>query len=223
MSENHGHLWVDCSFEVKAVDDEGKITGLAAVFGNVDLGLDKILPGAFTDSLKKLKAGIPMLWQHFSDKIIGLWDTLAEVKRGLAVEGVINMDVQQGREARSLAKQGAIKGLSIGYIPRDFHFEDDVRVLERVDIMEVSLATFPMNTRARIVGVKNDTPRNLERLIREELGLSKRVSKRAAAYIRTLVPDGDMLDDDDQDNENDTQFDGQAARMLKDITRSLRQ
>ena len=220
MSENRGHLWVDCGFEVKAVDEKGRISGLGAAFGNVDLGLDKILPGAFTESLKRIKAkGIPMLWQHFADKVIGLWDTLTEVKQGLAVQGQINMDVQQGIEARSLAQQGALRGLSIGYIPKIFHFEDDVRVLEVVDVMEVSLATFPMNTRARVVGVKNDTPRNLERLIREELGLSKRVSKHAAAYIRTLVPDGDMLDEDDQDT--DIPFDGQGARMLKDIIRSL--
>ncbi len=223
MTANAGHLWVDCSFELKEVDDEGQIIGLGAVFGNVDLGFDKIMPGAFTDSLKKIRGGIPMLWQHFPDKVIGLWDLLAEVKRGLAVQGNINLDTQQGREARSLAKQGAIKGLSIGYVPRDFHFEDDVRVLERVDLMEVSLATFPMNTRARIVGVKNDTPRTLERRIREELGLSKRVSKSAAAYIRTLVPDGDMLDDIDTDGDPFATTEiSQAARKLKDITRSLK-
>ena len=32
-------LWLDCSLEIKASDDDGYIEGLGAVFGNVDLGL----------------------------------------------------------------------------------------------------------------------------------------------------------------------------------------
>ncbi|WP_410318431.1 HK97 family phage prohead protease, partial [Klebsiella pneumoniae] len=39
---------LEVPFELKAVDDAGNFEGYAAVFNNVDLGDDVILPGAFT-------------------------------------------------------------------------------------------------------------------------------------------------------------------------------
>ncbi len=178
-------LWVDCGLEIKQADADGYIEGHGAVFGNVDFGLDRIEPGAFTQTLKGLDS-VPMLWQHFSDEPIGVWEGLSEDKRGLVVKGHINLDTQRGREARSLVKQGAVRGLSIGYIPRDFKYEDDVRVLKVVDLLEVSLATFPMNPEARVAGVKNDTYKVLEGRLREEFGMSRRDANKTARFIRTL-------------------------------------
>ncbi len=39
---------LEVPFELKAVDEAGNFEGYAAVFNNVDLGDDVILPGAFT-------------------------------------------------------------------------------------------------------------------------------------------------------------------------------
>ncbi len=210
-------LWLDCGLEVKTLHDDGRIEGLGAVFGNVDLGFDRIERGAFRQTLRKIKEGVPMLWQHFSDKPIGVWDSLKETTKGLAVGGQINLDTQQGREARSLAKQGAVKGLSIGYIPKDFEFEDEVRVLKRVDLVEVSLATFPMNPEARVSGVKHATRRELERSLREDYGLSKRCAKHVAAIIRNEIDgEGDTFpDDDESDIESMSERLKQLAQGLK--------
>jgi len=210
-------LWLDCGLEVKAIGDDGHIEGLGAVFGNVDLGFDRIERGAFRATLRKITEGVPMLWQHFSDKPIGVWDSLKETTKGLAVGGQINLDTQQGREARSLAKQGAVKGLSIGYIPKDFEFEDEVRVLKRVDLVEVSLATFPMNPEARVSGVKHATRRELERSLREDYGLSKRCAKHVAAIIRNEIDgEGDTFpDDDESDIESMSERLKQLAQGLK--------
>lgn len=214
------HLWLDCGFEIKVATAEGHIEGLGAVFGNVDLGFDKILPGAFRETLKKLKGGVPMLWQHRPDQPIGVWDQLSEDKRGLRVAGDINQDVQKGREARSLARQGAVKGLSIGYRPVEFEFDDEVRILKRVDLIEISLATFPMNTRARITGVKNDSPKELERHLREAFGLSRRASKHVGAVIRGLDYSSDQDFDDHEDvTDNDNM---RLASMLSAITKGIR-
>ena len=128
-------LFVDCGFDVKAIGDDGHIEGLGAVFGNIDLGFDRIEQGAFADSIKSVSA-VPMLWQHAHDEPIGLWESLSETRRGLKVTGQINLDTQRGREARALTKQGAVQGLSIGYIPKDFEFEDEVRVLKRDNLRE---------------------------------------------------------------------------------------
>lgn len=180
---------VDCYLEIKSLGDDGRIEGHAAVFGNVDLGLDRIERGAFRESLRHLKK-IPMLWQHDTRVPIGVWDDMAEDKRGLRVSGDINLETQAGREARSLAKQGAVTGLSIGYIPRDFHFEDEVRVLKRVDVLETSLVTFPMNPEARVAGIKHASLADFERELRE-MGLSRTaaeaISKGGYAEFKRLV------------------------------------
>jgi len=187
-------LWVDCGLEIKRADDDGYIEGHGAVFGNVDFGRDRIEPGAFKDTIKGLST-IPMLWQHFSDEPIGVWDGMSEDRRGLKVTGQINLDTQRGREARSLVKQGAVRGLSIGYIAEDYKIEDDVRVLTKVDLLEVSLATFPMNPEARVIGVKNDTHKVLEGRLRSEFGMSRSIAAKTARYIRSLVEQRDDHDD----------------------------
>jgi HK97 family phage prohead protease len=207
-------LWLDCGFSIKQAGDDGHIEGLGAVFGNVDLGFDRIERGAFRDTLRKIKGGVPMLWQHFSDQPIGLWDGLTETRTGLAVEGDINLDVQQGREARSLVKQGAVKGLSIGYIPKDFEFEDEVRVLKRVDLVEVSLATFPMNPEARVSGVKHATRRELEQSLKYEYGLSQRCARHVASIIRKDI------DDSECDTRSDAATD---IESMTDMVRELAQ
>ncbi len=212
-------LWLDCGFSIKAATDDGHIEGLGAVFGNVDLGFDRIEHGAFRETLKKLKEGVPMLWQHFSDMPIGLWDSLKESSKGLVVEGDINLDVQQGREARSLVKQGAVKGLSIGYIPRDFEFEDEIRVLKRVDLVEVSLATFPMNPEARVAGVKHATRRELERSLKEDYGLNKRSATHVAAVIRNETDVGEW---DTHSGNGHTPDIGQLSDRLRTLTQELR-
>ena len=206
--------WLNCGFEIKAAGDDGRIDGLGAVFGNVDLGFDRIERGAFRESLKQLKEGIPMLWQHWSDKPIGLWDALKETTKGLQVGGDINLDVQLGREARSLTKQGAIKGLSIGFIPKDFEFEDEVRVLKRIDLLEVSLVTFPMNQEARIADVKRATRQVLERSLRDDYGLTNRVAKHVAAIMRKETDDSEYdTHSDDGESHNIEQLNN-TVRML---------
>ena len=204
--------WMNCAFSIKAAGDDGHIEGLGAVFDNVDLGFDRIERGAFRESLKKIKE-VPMLWQHWSDKPIGLWDSLKETAKGLVVSGDINLDVQRGREARSLIKQGAIKGLSIGYIPRDFEFEDEVRVLKRVDLLEISPVTFPMNQEARIANVKRVTRQFLERSLRDDYGLTNRDAKHVAAIMRNRIDDG----------EYDTHSDGGTPTEIESLSDSLKQ
>lgn len=179
---------VDCALDIKSANDQGYVEGLGSVFGNVDLGFDRIEKGAFKDTLRTNRS-LPMLWQHRDDQPIGVWNSLKETDVGLHVKGQINLEVNQGREARALAAQGAVKGLSIGYIPRDYEYEDDVRVIKRADLWEVSLVTFPMNQLALMTSVKNMSRKELETWLREELGLSRYLASSAAYAIRKAIRD----------------------------------
>lgn len=169
--------------EVKFANDQGTVSGYGAVFGNVDHGFDRIASGAFSKSLRG-KANLPMLFQHQPEQTVGIWNALAEDKRGLSVSGRIS-DTALGRDVRTLAKDGAVTGLSIGYRTVKDEFDDDgVRVITEADLWEVSLVTFPMNDMARVQSVKSqlrqgEVPahRDLEFLLRRA-GLSRRATKR---------------------------------------------
>lgn len=152
------------------------LTGYAAVFDNIDTYGDLIAHGAFRRTLSEIKTAgrwPPMLMQHgfaaSGHTPIGVWTNMAEDDRGLAVEGRLS-DTPSGNEAYTLLKDGALSGLSIGFVAKDFSLgskpNEPRRTLTDVTLHEVSLVTFPANDRARVTGVKSlgeITPRLLER------------------------------------------------------------
>lgn len=150
---------LDFPLEVKALTDEGTFEGYGAVFGNVDGGGDKMVPGAFAASLSKHRregTAVRMLWNHNPNEPIGVWDDLAEDGKGLWGKGRLILDIQRAREVHALMRAKALGGLSIGYSTRQAEPEGNVRLLKEVDLWEVSPVTFPMNGRARISSVKSE-------------------------------------------------------------------
>jgi len=145
-------------FEVKELAEEGEFEGYASTFGNVDLGGDKVVEGAFKKSLKRTGGKVPILADHSLRSQIG-WNLSAEEdSKGLKVRGRLDLGVQTAREKWSLAKMakeiGARMGLSIGYDPVKTGWEGEVRLLKEVELHEYSLVTIPMNERAGVVDVK---------------------------------------------------------------------
>ena len=137
------------------VKDENRIIGYASLFGTPDQGGDIVAPGAYGRSLSRLKEArrsVKMLWQHDPTKPIGVWDHVVEDKKGLYVSGRILRNVQAGAEAVALLGAGAIDGLSIGFRTVASEKTGNGRVLQDIDLWEVSLVTFPMLSDARVMG-----------------------------------------------------------------------
>ena len=175
-------------------------TGYGAVFGNIDSYGDVIQPGAFADTLAyaKQKDQWPaMLLQHggfmgAADDMtpIGIWTEMAEDGHGLKITGKL-ADTERGREAYTLLKmqpRPAITGLSIGFIPKEWSMrskpEEPRRTLKKVDLLEVSLVTFPANDKARVEAVKSNsrfkTIREFESFLRDEGGFSNAAARAIA-------------------------------------------
>ncbi len=137
------------------------IEGYASLFGAADQGGDVVAKGAYAASLKQLakdKRHVRMLWQHDPTQPIGVWDEVREDARGLYVKGRILESVEKGREAAALLEAGAIDGLSIGYrTKRASKSEKGERLLQELELWEVSLVTFPMLPSAR-VSAKGESP-----------------------------------------------------------------
>lgn len=124
-----------------------RFAGYAAVFDRVDRGGDVVRAGAFKRALKA-RADVPLLWQHQAGRPIGRIDYLREDGRGLRVIGRVVDD-----EAARLLKAGAVQGLSFGYRVRAASGAEP-RELTDLDLVEVSLVTFPMQPKARVHAVE---------------------------------------------------------------------
>jgi HK97 family phage prohead protease len=129
-----------------------RFAGYAAVFDRVDRGGDIVRPGAFARAVAAGPAGVPLLWQHDPGKLIGRIEHLAEDKHGLRVIGRLSGRSAAAREAAALLADGAVRGLSFGYRVRG-SAQGTNRELTDLDLVEVSLVTFPMQPRARVHAV----------------------------------------------------------------------
>lgn len=158
---------LDCSLSLKNWDADGSFSGYASVFGITDSQGEEVAPGAFDLSLKAwaMSGKMPkLLWQHDYRQPIGLWREIREDAHGLFVKGQLLLEIAQGREAYSLLKNGVVDGLSIGFLTvRARRAEGRIgasplRILEEVNLQEVSLVTFAANPKAKVECVKMVDP-----------------------------------------------------------------
>ncbi|MEZ5937557.1 MAG: HK97 family phage prohead protease [Hyphomonadaceae bacterium] len=125
------------------------IEGYASLFGVEDLAGDVVRAGAFARSLARREMA-PMLFQHAAGRVAGRWTTMREDGVGLFVRGLVTGETQAGRTAQRLIRDGALDGLSIGFIARDWTPRTVAgRLLREIDLREVSLVATPMAPRAR--------------------------------------------------------------------------
>jgi HK97 family phage prohead protease len=190
MEVEHDILDLECEYKEMDTDDDGSFEGYASVFNNKDLGNDVIRQGAFTKTITGRKASsIKLLYQHKTDEPIGVIDSLEEDKRGLKIKGRLDMGTQKGREVFELMKMGALDSMSIGYrlTPDGYKYDDKNkrRVIKEVDLMEVSMVTFPMNPKAKITKVKlaEMDAREIEAYLRDVGVMSTAVAKQTANVL----------------------------------------
>ena len=116
-------------------------------------------------------------------------------------------------------KGGLLDGMSIGYeiLSGGASFKGDYRELSALKLFEVSIATWPMNTEARVDTVKSAMDcgdvRELEQLMRERLGFSTRRAKAAATRCWPLLSEREARDDDREDREAEAK----VAQIIADL------
>jgi hypothetical protein len=168
--------------ELERITLDGSFTGYASLFGEIDLGNDVIMPGAFAGSLaRRGAAGIRMLFQHDPDTPIGVWSAVEEDKQGLRVTGRIATATAKGREILELMRAGAIDGLSIGFrtVRSRIDRKSGARQIVEADLWEISVVTFPMQPGARVETVKSagagrlPSVREFERWLTRDAGLTR--------------------------------------------------
>lgn len=136
-----------------------RIEGYASVFYDgtpkteFQLGqnlMERIMPGAFTRTLKAPDTDIVALFNHLPSQILGRESAgtlrLKEDKRGLWFSADPG-NTTAGRDVVEHLRRGDITGSSFGFVARseEFKIEEgvEIRVVTDAELFDVSVATFP--------------------------------------------------------------------------------
>jgi len=207
--------------EIKFMDNErqpGTFEGYGAVFGNIDSHGDVIEPGAFANTLldrERNGRGLPSMYKMHGMKggnihePIGVWEAMREDANGLHVKGrLIGLDTEQGKWTYAQLREGALKGLSIGYrVPPNGSRKgsgkagEPARWIKMLHLNEVSLVDDPSNALARVYLMKSraadeaswaeeiKTIRDFEDFLRDVGGFSNTAAKAIASGGFKALPD----------------------------------
>jgi HK97 family phage prohead protease len=144
--------------ELKAASSGGgwEFSAYASTFGNVDEGGDVMAKGAFDKTLAE-RDFRPLLWQHDMRQPIGVEKSIKVDDKGLLGTWTL-LQKGMGEYAYECLKNGAVRAMSIGYIPEvvEYDFQDDnsPRILKQVNLLENSIVSLPMNEDALVQNVK---------------------------------------------------------------------
>lgn len=188
-------------------DDERMIKGYASVFGGVDSYGDTVAKGAYLETLENRERPVRMRWNHFGP-VIGKWTKMVEDEMGLYVEGQLTPGHSVAEDVYASLKFGAVDGLSIGYIPKEFTDDQDgMRTLTEIELIEISVVEEPADLGAKIDEVKQinevisqaESLKDAEACLRDACGLSRSSAKAIVSQIKTLS----QRDAESKDNTDD--------------------
>lgn len=147
-------------------DNEGALTGeftaLVSVFNNIDVVGDRVVPGAFQDTLKVWETSgdpIPVIWAHQwqdPDLHIGTVVKAEETPEGLLVTGQLDMTNPKAKTVAKLLAERRVKEFSIGYGVREQSQVDDVRELKAIELFEIGPCLKGANPDTVLVSAKTD-------------------------------------------------------------------
>ena len=135
----------------------GEFEGYASLFGVADGSGDIVQHGAFAKSLRRRPPDkVRMLYQHSALEPLGVWEEIKEDRRGLYVRGRLVLDVTRAYEVRALFAEGALNGLSIGFRTVLAHKSGTYRLLNEIELWEISVVTFPLLAGSAVTAVGRD-------------------------------------------------------------------
>jgi HK97 family phage prohead protease len=174
-------------------ENVGIIEGYASTFGNVDLGGDRVMKGAFNQTLMH-KNTRKVFFDHFYGvpDVAGV-GTFSVDEKGLYMKAELPLDATDVKNAfikiKFLLSKGEDMGLSIGYnTVKSRMTAEGIRDLLELAMMETSITPFPMNTEALIMSAKS-----------RKIGYQakKNAWQTIVRKSKTDAPDGNQLNEGD--------------------------
>jgi len=171
-------------YTLKVDQAQGVVEQVVAVFGNVDLGGDRIWPGAFAKTIQERGLKIRVLDQHQTDsimRVIGKPLAIREIGRaelptellqeyptatgGLLTKTQYLLDTPEGLGAFARISSGAVDEASIGFDALDTDYTSEniggkqvaVRNLRTLRLWEYSPVIWGMNSATMVLSAKGDS------------------------------------------------------------------
>jgi phage head maturation protease len=134
-----------------------------------------------------------MRWNHFGP-VIGKWLDIYEDDIGLYVKGSLTPHHSVADDVYASMKHGAVDGMSIGYRVKKERKDGVVRVLEDVELIEVSVVEEPADLGAIVEQVKGmgdaigrcESLKELESMLRESAGFSRANATTFVSRVKAL-------------------------------------
>lgn len=149
--------------EYKAASESpGEFTAMVSVFGNVDLQGDRVVPGAFKNSIDRWNVSgdpIPVIWSHDWDDPfahIGAVTSAVETAKGLRVTGKLDLDKPFAKQVHDLLVARRVTGMSFAYdVIEERPGKDRANELTELDIIEVGPTLKGANPTAQLINAKS--------------------------------------------------------------------
>lgn len=142
------------SVELRADADTGTVEGIAVPWGQ-----RTTIGGAFEEMFERgsISGGdIRLFWEH--REAIGKVIASEDRAEGFWIRAQIS-DTAQGRDARTLLRDGVVDRFSVGFLPVEHRTEEDGLVVRtRVDLKEVSAVVFPAYAGAAVSEARQAAP-----------------------------------------------------------------
>jgi HK97 family phage prohead protease len=177
--------------------EAGTIAGYASVAGNVDRDGEVIAPGAYRGLEALVQSGFLAIGHDWTGLPVGTIEQAKADERGLLVEMQFH-STPEAQAARTVVLErlarGKSVGLSIGFFANKDHREEIDgavrRVLDEIEVFEVSLVPVPANPLAGVTAAKG---RTFDDEAEEVVVLAKRLAERAEAVARLRAEKGRTL------------------------------
>lgn len=133
------------------VDDSGRRVYWALAYdaSAIDLHGTTMTAGALAESAAALNYSI-LLFHDAASFPVGKPVTTAQSDRGVEI-GFVFADTEEARTAEALVAGGFLRGVSVGFVPRDGFIRDDgVTVYTDAELVELSLTPTPSSRKALI-------------------------------------------------------------------------
>jgi hypothetical protein len=145
---------------------------------------ESFAPGAFDPAGV---IGKPLAWRH--DAPVGVITDASNEPDGLYITANI-LDTVQGRDAATLAKAGAVKGLSVGFTPLKSLRNKTGSTIRHLSaqLFETSLTHMPAYSSAGISSIREETTMDPEETTEEAVVVSEdKEAREAIAQVRESV------------------------------------
>jgi HK97 family phage prohead protease len=96
-----------------------------------------------------------MLYNHNDENVVGRWSDLKIEDGKLSATPVFDTDDELGKKISGKVERGFLRGASLGIIPKNVVYVDDVPVVSKSELLEASIVSIPADAGATVLYNEN--------------------------------------------------------------------